>query len=204
MFAVLAVRFEFDESLIDPAVAVIVTAVVLIAPLINALAPRFTCRPAVNVIVPIVELTVEVIVKSPTLVADVIEIFTLPVTAAATLTVRPAVNVIVPSVEVIAAVVVKSPVVVVAVSDVFIPALKAPLIAIPRPELIVIVPNEELTPAPIVISLVAPTVVNDTFPNPPAVIAPVVVSVPADTDNVIFPVVLVVIAATLTFPVDAV
>ena len=150
-----------------------------------------------------VDVTVDEIVKSPTFVADVIEIATLPVTAAATLTVRPAVKAIVPSVDVMAVVVVKSPVAVVAVNEMFIPAVSAPLIATPRPAFSVIVPSVELMAAPMVMSLVAPTVVNDTLPNPPAEMAPDVTNVPADTDNVILPVVFVVIPATVTFQNDA-
>ena len=157
-------------------------------------------------IVPIVELTLngDVIVKSPTLVADVIEMFTFPVTFAPMVTVRPAVNVIVPSVDVIAVVVVRSPVAVVAVREMFIPAVNAPLTVIPRPDENVIVPRLELMAAPIVMSLVAPTVVNDTFPNPPAVMAPVVVSVPADAVKLTLPVVFVVMLVTLRLPVEAV
>ena len=51
--------------MIDPVVAVTLTAVPLVAPLIKALAPRLTLPPAVTVIDPDSEVTVEPIVILP-------------------------------------------------------------------------------------------------------------------------------------------
>ena len=97
-----------------------------------------------------------------------------------------------------------SPDAVAEVTEIFIPAVNPALRTTDRPALNVTVPSVELTTPPMVISLVAPTVVKDTFPNPAAAIAPVVINVPAETDNVTLPVVFVVIVPALKFPVDAV
>jgi hypothetical protein len=118
-------------------------------------------RPALNVIVPVVEETVALIVRSPTAAApdpDVNEMATSPVTFAPMVNALPAVKVMVPSVELIVPldVVIKSPVLNEDASDTFIPALIAALIMSPRPEVIVIVPKAELIAAPTVISLVDP------------------------------------------------
>lgn len=167
IFAVAASRVPALLMIAPPVIVVpdvMLTANALISPLINALAPKITLRPALNVIVPVVDETVALIVKSPTAAAfapDVNEIATSPVTFAPMVNALPALKVMVPSVELIVPpdVVIKSPVLNEDASDTLIPALIGALIISPRPELIVTVPNAELIAASTVISLVAPTAV---------------------------------------------
>ena len=110
--AVVAVRDEPDALMIEPKLAVTATIVAppVILPLINALAPRLTLRPALTVIAPNVEVTVPLIVTSPIEVLDVIPIFPIVVMLmpVASVRLRPELKVIVPDVVLTAALMVKS------------------------------------------------------------------------------------------------
>ena len=65
ILAVAAVRSSPDVSAIKPPVAVTLTALLaVVQPVIRALAPKFTLRPAESVSLPVAELTVLVIVRS--------------------------------------------------------------------------------------------------------------------------------------------
>ena len=74
IFAVEAVRSEPVESMMEPVVAVMLTALAVVFPVTRPLAHNETFLPAVRVMVPVVEVTLDNSVISPVVVADVMEI----------------------------------------------------------------------------------------------------------------------------------
>ena len=137
MFAVVEVKFDADESVIDPAMAVIVMFVLVE----RALAPRSTLRPADSVNTPDDDVTVDAILISPAAVAEVNVIPSAELTDELMVNVFPAVSATAPKDELTAApIVISLP----APVDVNVtvpapPALTAPLTVIDPSEATVVI-----------------------------------------------------------------
>ena len=120
IFAVVAVRSEPVESVIEPAVEVTLTALAVALAVTSPLVHKETFLPAKRVIVPFEELTLDNRVISPAAVADVIDILPTVVTGEPEfiITLLPDDKVMVPPIEVTALDIVISPAAVADVIDI--------------------------------------------------------------------------------------
>ena len=209
IFAVVAVRSEPVESVIEPAVEVTLTALAVALAVTSPLVHKETFLPAKRVIVPVPEeLTLDDRVISPAAVAAVTDILPEDVTAelAFTVTLLPELSVTVPPVEVTVDDIVISPAAVAEVTDILPDVLKAELVFMITllPEISVTVPLVEPTVDDIVMSFEAPVEVIATVPEPPAETAPVTVTEPKEATKAMLPDVVVAIPDVANAPVAAV
>ena len=188
MLAADAALLAADESLMEPAVDVTLMADADEELVIKALAPKMTCRPDNNVIVPECDVTVEAIVMSPVDVAAVND--TLPPVVIAPFTVNPLpdVSVTVPDPDVIAALVAIS---LVAPMDItltvpVLPALIAPLTVINPAEAVTLILPVAFVVIPPILTFPV-DIVNVTFAPFKTILVKSVVNTPGVTVYVVKP-----------------